>query len=349
MDTDKIGQFIKELRSKNNMSQYDLAERIPIDRSVVSKWERGEVLPPIDKMKILCDIFGVSVDELITGEMKTKENEKEHQKKLFDYLIKQDYEYKKVKLFSLFSVIIIFILIFSFLIYYFLETHNTEKIYRIYGKSDNYEINNGILVITREKSYLKIGSINNEIHDIILYYKDNNEDKVIYEGNSDIVLLDGNGYNEYINCENIEDLNKNLYIKINDEDIKLRLSKEYYNDNYILDDWDEVSKTDGETNEIHEVDIDKIKKEFKCDETICMKELKDGMMISYNQKENILYLLDNSKQIRFEVNYNKFFYYDQKFNFEYVDNKLICLSGNCDNYQEIYDKYYNGIIKNYLK
>ena len=84
MDVEKIGLFIKKLRTDRKMSQYDLADLIPIDRSVVSKWERGEVLPPVDKMKILCDIFDITVDELISGELKTNENEKAHQTNLFD-------------------------------------------------------------------------------------------------------------------------------------------------------------------------------------------------------------------------------------------------------------------------
>ena len=82
----KTGEFIRKLRSDNKMSQNDLAEMIPIDRSVISKWERGEATPPIDKMKILCKIFHVTIDELISGEFKTKENEEEHENNLFDFL-----------------------------------------------------------------------------------------------------------------------------------------------------------------------------------------------------------------------------------------------------------------------
>ena len=349
MDTEKIGQFIKELRKEKSYSQEALANLIPIDRSVISKWERGDVLPPVDKMKTLCDIFGVSVDELIAGELNTKENEKEHQNKLFDYLIKQDYKYKKVKLFSLFSVIIIFILIFSFLTYYFLETHNTEKIYRIYGKSDNYELNNGFLVITREKSYLKIGSVNDKIYDIVLYYKDENEDKIIYSGNSDNILLDGYGYDAYINVKNLDSLNNNLYMRIGDEEIKLHLSKDYNNDNYILDDWEVVSTMEENETSKLEVDMDKIKKEFKCDEVSCFKEISKDMTINYSYDDNILYLKDKYFKIRYIVNDEKLLYESDKVFFDIVDEKINCTFGNCENYKEIYDKYYTNLIKNYLK
>ena len=41
MDAYKTGQFIKKLRTERNLSQYQLADLIPITRHAVSKWERG--------------------------------------------------------------------------------------------------------------------------------------------------------------------------------------------------------------------------------------------------------------------------------------------------------------------
>ena len=94
MDLNKIGLFIKELRKEKKMSQQQLADKIPIDRTGLSRWENGDVLPPVDKMKLLCEIFDISVDELLSGERSTIINKSTHQKKLFDYLISQDSKYK---------------------------------------------------------------------------------------------------------------------------------------------------------------------------------------------------------------------------------------------------------------
>ena len=77
MDSDKIGAFIKKLRIENNMSQNDLAEKIPIGRNAISKWECGRTIPDSSTILILSDIFGVSTDEIMCGEYKTKDNEKE--------------------------------------------------------------------------------------------------------------------------------------------------------------------------------------------------------------------------------------------------------------------------------
>ena len=353
MDVNKIGEFIKKLRTDKGLSQTGLGDLIPVDRSVISKWERGEVLPPVDKMKMLCDIFDISIDELISGELKTDENKKEHENNLFNYLLKQDYKYKKLKLSSILAVLICLVLMISFLIYYFFETHDSEKVYRVYGSSNNYILKDGLLVITREKSYLKIGSINlkdnnnNKVYDIILYYKENGEDKIIYEGDSDLVLSDMYGYSGLINCSNLNEIKDYLYIKIDEEEMKLELYEAYKNDNYILDDWEEVSdeKVFSESN--IKINMDKINKEFECDKMFCKKDTKDGL-IKYDKGNNIIYLKNEKFKAQFDLNYNKFLYMSEDENFYYEKNILNCSSGNCENYKEIYDKYFTNLISNYI-
>lgn len=76
MDSKKIGLFIKELRQKNNMSQNILAEKIPINREAISKWENGRTIPDSSTLIRLSEIFKVSIDEIMFGEYKSKENEK---------------------------------------------------------------------------------------------------------------------------------------------------------------------------------------------------------------------------------------------------------------------------------
>lgn len=353
MDIEKIGAFIRKLRTDKGLSQYELADMIPIDRSVVSKWERGEASPPTDKIKILCDIFNISLDELISGELKTKENEKQHEINLFNYLLSQDSKNRKLKITSIILLIIIFILTFLFLAYYFLETHNTEKIYRIYGESDNYILRDGILVLTRENSYLKIGSIDNKdtyetsVYDIKIYYKKDNKNEEIYNGSSDLILKDLYEYDAVLNNSNFDDIKNNLYLEINGEEIKLELSTDYNNDSYILNDWDYVNDKSTNLNKLN-VDIGKIKKEFKCEETFCEKYL-DHLKIKYVFLNSTLYITDKSIKIQYDIIQNKFSYESKKLNFDIINNQLNCKLGSCENYKEIYDKYYTNIIKNYLK
>lgn len=60
-----LGEKITHLRSVAGMSQEVLADKLSISRQSVSKWEMDQVLPQIDKILQLCQIFNVSTDELL--------------------------------------------------------------------------------------------------------------------------------------------------------------------------------------------------------------------------------------------------------------------------------------------
>lgn len=68
MDQIKIGKFIAECRKEKNLSQLQLAEKLNITDKAISKWERGIAKPNTSIMLELCDILGVSVNELLNGE-----------------------------------------------------------------------------------------------------------------------------------------------------------------------------------------------------------------------------------------------------------------------------------------
>ena len=55
-----------ELRKYHKISQEELAERIGVSRQTLSKYETGESLPDIEKCMALADVFGVSMDDLVT-------------------------------------------------------------------------------------------------------------------------------------------------------------------------------------------------------------------------------------------------------------------------------------------
>lgn len=75
-----IGEKIARLRMECGLSQEELAEQTEVSRQSVSKWEMGRALPQLDKLAKLCELFGVSADELIsdrpTAESKDKTSRK---------------------------------------------------------------------------------------------------------------------------------------------------------------------------------------------------------------------------------------------------------------------------------
>ena len=68
MNQIKIGKFIAECRKEKDLTQMQLAEKLNITDKAISKWERGISMPDSSIMIELCDILGISVNELLIGE-----------------------------------------------------------------------------------------------------------------------------------------------------------------------------------------------------------------------------------------------------------------------------------------
>ncbi|MBQ9107134.1 MAG: helix-turn-helix domain-containing protein [Clostridia bacterium] len=75
MDQVKIGRFIAECRKNQNLTQMQLAEKLNITDRAVSKWENGRTMPDSSIMLALCDILCINVNELLSGERISMEND----------------------------------------------------------------------------------------------------------------------------------------------------------------------------------------------------------------------------------------------------------------------------------
>jgi len=62
-----IGDRLLKLRRERNLSQEDLANELDVSRQTVSKWETNQSIPDFDKIVPLCEYFGITTDELLTG------------------------------------------------------------------------------------------------------------------------------------------------------------------------------------------------------------------------------------------------------------------------------------------
>ena len=54
-----------ELRTKNNLSQDDLAEKVFVTRQAVSRWENGDTVPNTETLKLLSNLYNVSINTLL--------------------------------------------------------------------------------------------------------------------------------------------------------------------------------------------------------------------------------------------------------------------------------------------
>ncbi|MDB8805238.1 helix-turn-helix domain-containing protein [Romboutsia sp. 1001216sp1] len=86
MDCKKVGKLIYELRKEKNMTQKQVAELMNISDKTISKWERGLGCPDISLLLKLSDIFGVSIDGILSGEINLNELEGGNMKNIRFYI-----------------------------------------------------------------------------------------------------------------------------------------------------------------------------------------------------------------------------------------------------------------------
>lgn len=67
----ELGSHIKEHRKELGLSQDDLAERIYVSRQTISNWECGRTYRDVQSLHLLSNVFGVTVDSLIKGDVET--------------------------------------------------------------------------------------------------------------------------------------------------------------------------------------------------------------------------------------------------------------------------------------
>jgi len=112
MDQVKIGKFISSLRKEKGYTQEQLAEKLNVSNKSISRWENGNTMPDLSLIPKLCEILGISINELLSGER--IEND-EYQKKLEEnIIINMDLLKKKINMFAkrfMFIIVGIFILL----------------------------------------------------------------------------------------------------------------------------------------------------------------------------------------------------------------------------------------------
>ncbi len=107
MDQLKIGKFIAECRKQKCLTQVQLAEKLSITDKAVSKWERGVAMPDTSIMLELCDILGISVNELLSGEKISMENNNQKNEQLLLDMAKELEKKNKTIWSSMWAIMII--------------------------------------------------------------------------------------------------------------------------------------------------------------------------------------------------------------------------------------------------
>ena len=107
MNQIKIGRFIAECRKKANLTQMQLADKLSITDKAISKWERGISMPDTSIMLELCDILGISVNELLSGEKIDMENNNQKNEQLLLEMAKELEKKNKTIWASMWAIMIV--------------------------------------------------------------------------------------------------------------------------------------------------------------------------------------------------------------------------------------------------
>ena len=213
MDQNKIGNLIKELRKKDNLTQEKFAEKYGVTYQAVSKWENGKNIPDISLLKQICDDYNINIDDLLKGKNNSNKNDR-----------------KKV-IYIVIGCIILLILV------VFLIFHDDSFTFKtVTSNCSNFEIS-GSIAYNKNKSYLYISNIDycgekdNNLYikiDCILYeIKDNIKKEIGSSSYDKGVKIKLNDFLKDVNfnidnfsreCKNIEDGNIELEINATMED-----------------------------------------------------------------------------------------------------------------------------------
>lgn len=368
MDSEKIGKFIYELRTERGLSQYKLAEMIPISRQAISRWETGIAIPDSSTLLVLSKIFDVSIDELLFGRRITNEDSKSDIQNsitlnAIDDINKKSKNIKRLKIGIIISILL-FVSIFLF--YYFINSYNSIKVFTINGETYNFTTTDGIFVTTRDKIYFRLGNFDNkknvEIDNFELYYLENGEEKKVFSSDTtNILIRDYYGYNALFDYNNLNKIINNFYLRVhfNDtyEDIHLVLKKDFANNNFLFfkdkKSYSENTKQDIPVS-FSKDNIVKDLGKLNCDDDICTLDVEDGehnITYTYIKEINHLNILDSNYLDLIEWNYfidNGMIIYSVYKNNEQIENITLNVDDISDDDKKYIQQFQNDYIIKHL-
>lgn len=330
MEQKKIGRFIAELRKENKMTQEKLADLLFVDRTTISKWEVGDNNISTEFLLKISKIFNVTINEIMIGERQSINNINEINSVTVNILQKN----KRIKKYLIYSCSFIIILLLIFLSYYFINNYNSIKIYEIHGENETFTIHNGLMMVSKDKTYIQLGSIkslnNIDIASIKLYYEKDKQNINLYEANDVSCFFNSTYDDAKLKYNDIKYLISNLILEVRFDNgeiskMKLNLIKTYsnnkiYNKNMTFLEQEVINSLDDNIPLY-------IKKKFNFDENNHSYYLEESQN---NKKIKYTYFYDMNVYIVEEI-YND---YSESYTYSYPDDISYIRNNNSGEIQE---------------
>ena len=355
---ENLGKKIKSLREKSKLTQEQLAEKLNVYSSTISKWENGHAIPDLMTIKQIAKVLKVDVNSLI-DDVKIPKN-----KITFKYILKSVWGFLKKNL-----ILMIGIIIFICLLVFLINNYNFVEYYYIKPRSEDFLFKKNYLILSKYRNILYLDNIEN-------LYKEYNEDKVNIElytivNGDKYILYTGNNFkrifidelasdSEILTKESINALKKQLYmnIVILDEkgkehryEIKFDVIKKFSNNKIIYNPKEDSLKNDELNKYAFLTYANLINHGFKKkpNEKVFKKESKNEE-IELDLDANTYKIIKVDKNIKYKYLYcfkegsycfSKNVKNKIEIKYRYQNNKLYCEWGDCRDY-----KKYNNYVRN---
>lgn len=175
MNQEKIGNLIKDIRKKNNLTQREFADRYGVTYQAVSKWENGKNIPDIVLLRKICKDFNIDIESFLDGE-----------------------NVKKKKRNNRIMVIVLLIVCIIISVIWFIHDKNDDFEFKTISANCNNFVISGSIAYSNSKSSIYISNINycggedNTLYNKIecsLYESNGNVETKIDEYNYDDVYI----------------------------------------------------------------------------------------------------------------------------------------------------------------
>ena len=97
MNQQITGKFIAHKRKEKNLTQEQLAEKLGVSNKTISKWETGKCMPDYTVVKSLCEELGITVAELMDGEVSEEKSVRTYDEEQIMDLLKKTQNLEKQK------------------------------------------------------------------------------------------------------------------------------------------------------------------------------------------------------------------------------------------------------------
>lgn len=349
MNMNKMAKFLKELREERGITQEQLGESLNVSRSLVSKWENGNKIPAVDCLTMLSKFYDITIDEIIYGEKKNQDNADDID--LLSAMIMTDSR-RKLK----FLVGVIFVLAFLLFGVYFIFNYNSIKVYSVGAKSENFDVKNTLMIISKNKSYIKFGNITDSngddtSYDKYKFYAKDRDKIIVLSGREDgEIVRNFDDKDNYLNFNNLGKYINDLYVDIYYDDkietVKLDATLEMANNkifNINNSDGSSIIKTKtnksnpnlpkfiaenftyDEENDLYKYEINEDGENVSFEYNANMKELsvfKDDVKILYNDTTKNLNIYSTTEEP-----------FKRIISFDTATSS--CLVGNCEKHQKL--------------